>query len=299
MRYLVVGGTGHTGERLVRRLLRKGNEVRVLTRRTEEDEILDGLVEWGAIPCHGDCNKRWTLWEALEGCDALVSCAHIRYSDVIVQACQTLGVKRYLQMSSTRRFTQFPCPSSLEVIAGEEEIEASDLDWTIIRPTMIFGGRRDQNLTRLVEWFRKRPWFPIFGIGRNLVQPVFVEDLVDAIEAALERPEASIGRAFTIAGPDPIRYRRFLREVAKAAGRRHPVFPTMPFHAAMTASKFVPGFIARRTLTREQIRRLAENKDADITEAKEALDYSPRPFNETIAMKANGEAEVEKVYVVE
>lgn len=296
MRYLVAGGTGHTGERLVRRLCRKGHEVRVLTRRNEEDEILDGLVEWGAIPVHGDCTRRWTLWEALEGCDVLVSCAHIRYAEANVQACQQVGVRRYLQMSSTRRFTKFPCTSSREVIAGEEAILESGLDWTIIRPTMIFGGRRDQNLTKMIAWFRKHSWFPIFGIGRNLVQPVFVEDLLDAMEAALENPEKSNHRAFTIAGPEPIIYRRFLREIARATGRKLPVFPTIPLHAAITASRLLPSFIANRTLSHEQIRRFAEHKDADISEAREILGYNPRPFVETIRQKANGDAEVERLY---
>ncbi len=293
MRLLVAGGTGHTGERLVRRLLRAGHAVRVLSRRTARDPVLAALLDAGAESAEGDCTRRWMLWEALAGCDALVSCAHVRYAAACVQACETVGVARYIQMSSARRHTRFPCPSSREVIAGEEAIVASPLIYTIVRPTMIFGGRRDQNMTRLVEWFRRHRWFPVFGDGSNLVQPVFVEDLLDAMMVAISQPEVSARRDFDIAGPEALPYRRFIAETARACGVREPVLVPVPLALALTAARLAPRWLTARGLSAEQVQRMAEDKDVSIEPARAALGFNPRPFAEAIRLKARGLAEVD------
>lgn len=296
MRILVAGGTGHTGERLVRRLLRGGWEVRFLTRRGAAHPVVDGLVRAGAVRCGGDALRRWTLFEALEGCDVLASCAHIRHAGAMIQACRHAGVRRYLQMSSTRRYTQWPCPTSREVIAGERLITSSGLDHTILRPTMIFGGQRDGNVTRLLAWFRRHRWFPLFGEGANLVQPVYVEDLVDAMMEAIRRPEVTAGRDYTLAGPEPLPLREFLLETARAAGVRRPLLPSIPLAPALAAARLLPPSLAARTLSAEQIRRFGEDKDADISRAVEDLAFHPRPYGEAVRAKAAGLAEVEAVY---
>lgn len=296
MRILLAGATGHTGERLARRLLMSGHEVRILTRKGRNDPLVAPLADFGAIPFPGDFNRRWLVWDALKGCDILVSCAHIRYAGACIQACERMGVRRYLQMSSTRRYTKWPCPTSREVIAGEEIITDSRLDYTIIRPTMIFGGCRDANVTRLVGWFRRRRWFPLFGNGKNLLQPVFVEDLVDAMMTAINNPDVSTRGEYTIAGPEPITYEQFLRETARACGVKRPLLLKVPYSIALMASRLIAPISGGRFLTPEQVRRLGEDKDADISRAIEELGFGPRSYSEAIHLKATGMAEVDKVY---
>ncbi len=291
----MLGATGHTGERLARRLLQAGHQLDFLSRQPPNHPVVKALKETGAFHIDGDSNRRWTLWEALEGKDALISCAHARYAHPCVQACQKTGVQRFLQMSSTRRFTNFPCPTSREVIEAETAIENSELDWTILRPTMIFGGRRDNNLTRLTDWFSRRSWFPVFGDGKNLLQPIYVEDLVTGIFKAIHRPEATIRRAFTLAGPEAIRYEDFLREIANASGVSRPRLIKIPLSTALTAMKILP-FLGKLGLSAEQIQRLSEDKTADISLAREVLDFKPTPFHSAIRLKTSGQAEVEAIY---
>lgn len=295
MRILVAGGTGHTGERLVRRLILAGHEVAFLSRKSVDHPIVASLLRAGAIHVEGDFLRRWTVWEALDGRDVLVSCAHIRHSEACIQACRRTGVKRYLQMSSTRRYTKWPCVTSREVIRGEAVMERGGLDHTIIRPTMIFGGKRDANLTRLVEWFRKHRWFPVFGDGRNLLQPVFVEDLVDVMVEALHNSTA-IRRDYTVAGPEPLEYMTFLRETARAVGIENPLLPRIPRKPVLLASRLAAPIMGKRGLTAEQIQRLGEDKSADISRAVRELDFSPRSYREAITLKADGKAEVEAIY---
>ncbi|MCC5877419.1 MAG: NAD(P)H-binding protein [Candidatus Sumerlaeia bacterium] len=295
MKVLVAGGTGHTGERLVRRLIRSGHDVSFISRKSDEDPIVAALIRAGATHHDGDFHRCWTAWEALKGMDALVSCAHIRYAGSCVQACRRAGVKRYLQMSSTRRYTKWPCETSREVIRGEAVIVKSGLEYTILRPTMIFGGRRDANITRLVEWFRRHRWFPIFGDGKNLLQPVYVEDLVYAMVSALEKG-TSVGKDYTLAGPAPIEYAQFLRETAAAVGVANPFLPKIPRQPVLMASRFLSPLLGSRGLSGEQIQRLGEDKTADINRAISELNFSPHSYRDAINLKARGLAEVEAIY---
>lgn len=292
----MLGGTGHTGERLARRLVRRGHEVRILSRRGSADPVLAGLLRWGAIHVPGDATRRWTLWEAAEGCDAIVSCAHIRHAEAVVQAASRLGIQRFVQMSSTRRYTRFPCPTSREVITGERLIMASRLDYTIVRPTMIYGGRRDNNVTRLVDWFKRRRWFPQFGDGRNLLQPIFVEDLVDVLDRVVADPAATCRRDYTLAGPVAVPYRQFLREACEAVRREPPILLPVPLAIALVGAAVLGRLMPGRGLSAEQVRRLAEDKDVDITTAVRELGFAPRPWAVGIGEKVAGRAEIEYLY---
>ena len=69
---------------------------------------------------------------------------------------------------------------------------ASGLDYTILRPTMIYGSGGGLHFQKLVSLIRRAPGlFPVLGPGRARLQPVSIEDVVTAIELALSRPEAA------------------------------------------------------------------------------------------------------------
>ena len=74
-------------------------------------------------------------------------------------------------------------------IKAEQTIIASELDWTILRPTMIFGTPADRNIIRLIKWIRKYPIIPIFGNGNSLQMPVYVNDLAWSIVKVSEIPK--------------------------------------------------------------------------------------------------------------
>jgi nucleoside-diphosphate-sugar epimerase len=153
---------------------------------------------------------------------------------------------------------------------------------------MIFGGRRDANIERLVAWFRGRNWFPIFGDGRNLVQPVFVDDLIEAFVGALANPKGSARQSYTVGGPEPMAYESMLRSIAAACGRPAPWLPKVPLGIALAGAMVVGPILGRRGLTAEQIRRFGEDKTADISAAVRDLGFAPRSFDVAIQAKVAG-----------
>ncbi len=275
----VTGGTGKTGSRLIRRLLHDGWDVRALVRTDEHRRFLPQDERLTIL--RGDLTDpaKSPAWaESLKGADAVLHLAHTGFAEKIVRACQSVGVGRLICLSSTRRFTKFPEQTAKMVIEGEASVEASGLNWTILRSSMIYGGGRDNNVEKLSRWLRGCRFMPLVRGGKNLVQPIFVDDLAEALVRALARPTETSRTALTVAGPEPITWKRMVQNVGEKIGRP-PIWIPVPYgllFSAAALAEFLPG---RPPATRDQIRRLLEDKTFDIAESVSVLgDWHPRKF---------------------
>jgi uncharacterized protein YbjT (DUF2867 family) len=191
MKVLVTGATGFTGSRLIPLLLKSGFQVRVFVRPTSDRSPLSALtVEWAT----GDLADTESFTAALRGVDALVNIASLGFghAESILKSMKEAGVKRGLFISTTAIFTQLNAGSKSIRLAAEEAIQASGLDYTILRPTMIYGSKRDRNMWRLIRLLRILPVMPIFGDGESLQQPIFVDDVAQAILLAAYRPRFAV-----------------------------------------------------------------------------------------------------------
>jgi nucleoside-diphosphate-sugar epimerase len=277
---LVTGGTGHTGFRLVQRLLERGEEVRLFTREPSRMRI--DLRRRMQI-FRGNVENPEDIAEAVAGCQAVMSLTHIRFAPRIIAAMESQGVRRGIFMSSTRRFTQFPEQTARWVIDGESALESSRLDWTIIRPSMIYGGMRDNNMTHLVEVLRRFRIHPMVGGGRMLMQPVFVWDVVQALLAALDNPQTA-RHAYTIAGPEPVAYREIVKAILRLMRKRTLLLP-IPISCAKAVARLYGAVSSKPRIRLDQIQRLEEDKVFDITDARRDLGFNPIPFEEGIRRK--------------
>jgi nucleoside-diphosphate-sugar epimerase len=282
---LVTGGSGHTGRRLLTRLADSGYAVRALTRQPVRIPLeLRKRMEI----FRGSLDGTKEALEALSGCTAVIAVTHIRFAPPILDAMRADGVRRGIFMSSTRRFTKFPEETAQQVIAGEEAVRASGLDCTIIRASMIYGGRQDRNMQTLLAALQRWPAHPLVGGGRMLWQPVFTHDVVSAIVAALERSE-TIGKDYTVAGPQPISYAEMVRTILQEAKLRRLLIP-IPFGLASAGVALMTRLMKHPPVKREQIERLKEDKVFDIADARRDLGFDPISFREGIRRKLDGTA---------
>ena len=288
----LTGATGHTGSRLARRLIEEGWAIRCLVRTAGHATFLPKSERLEVVPGTLDEPGPWR--ERVAGAEAFVHLAHVGFAPQVIEVCTGASVGRVVAISSTRRFTRFPERTARLVMAGEAALEASALDYTILRPTMIFGGDRDNNLEKITRWLARGRPMPLVAGGRNLLQPIFVWDLVDAIVRALARPEQTRRRALIVAGLNPLSQRELTEAIAQALGRRVRWIP-VPLALMMMAAwltELAGEAIGRKPfLARTQVRRLLEDKVFPIDEAREALGgWSPRPFEEAITLKVAGKA---------
>jgi nucleoside-diphosphate-sugar epimerase len=282
MKIFVTGATGFTGSRLVPLLLNNGHEVRCLYRASSDRSSLpQPEIEWAV----GDLSDSESLTTAMQGTDALVNIASLGFghADSIITAAKNAGIKRAIFISTTAIFTQLNAPSKKVRVAAELTIESSGLKYTILRPTMIYGSPRDRNMWRLIRFIKISPIVPIFGDGKYLQQPIFVDDVAQAVVSCLAN-ENTIGKSYNIAGKQALTYNQVIDTIAKKMNKRvwkiH--IPSKPVVGLLTLfEKFHIPF----PIKAEQVLRLNEDKAFSYEEASKDFGFSPRSFEEGIGLE--------------
>ena len=207
--------------------------------------------------------------------DVLLEMANLRQARKLLPHLASLGVRRAFCVTTTAVFSRHHSFSQ-EYRVIEEEMRASPLDVTILRPSMIYGNERDKNMHKLLRFIAKWKVYPLFG-AQALMQPVQVEDLAAGIARAVLRDARG---EYNLAGPRPLPYATLVRHAFGALGLppRLVALPAAPVAAAAGVLEKLPGF----PLKREQVVRLQEDKAFDIGVAHEVLGYAPRSFKRGI-----------------
>lgn len=211
MKVLVTGGTGVIGEAAVRALHRRGHRVRVLSRHAGRDQAWwpDGVEGWA-----GDVSEEKSIHGAADGCDAILHVAGISAEELPRRTFQAVNIDgtRYVVMEAERAgVRKIVYVSSLGAERGqsayhksksvaEDIVRAFSRDWVILRPGAVYGPG-DSHLSVLLQMIRALPVIPTIGDGNQQFQPIWHEDLADALVLALEGDEARC-RTLDIAGPE-------------------------------------------------------------------------------------------------
>jgi uncharacterized protein YbjT (DUF2867 family) len=288
MKIFVTGATGFTGSRVLPLLLKNGFEVRCLYRASSDrSQLPQPEIEWAL----GDVSDTESLTSAMEGTDALVNVASLGFghADSIIRAAKDAGIQRAIFISTTSIFTKLNAPSKKVRVAAELAIETSGLDYTILRPTMIYGTSRDRNMWRLIKFMRLSPIVPIFGDGKYLQQPIYVDDVAAAILGCL-KADVTIGKSYNIAGKRALTYNEVIDTIAKAMNKR--VWKLhIPSKPVVGLLKLFEKIHIPFPIKAEQVLRLNENKDFSYAEAGRDFGFSPLSFEEGIGLELNSVVE--------
>lgn len=280
---LVTGASSPTGCRLVQRLVDAHKQVRCFLRTPDHARFLpSGEVEI----VYGDLDRAADIQNALASVEIIVNVAHIRFAPAVITAARSMDIQRVIFVSSTRRYSRFADPTASLVDKSEAAVRSSALAWTILRLTMIFGDDRDRNITKLINYIRAHKIVLLPGSGRNLVQPIFVWDVVEALVRILNN-DVTAGKEYTLGGAEPLQYRTMVRTIAEALGRKVTLIP-IPVPLALAAARLVETCGIHLPLSAEQIQRMAEDRAFDITAACKELGFTPRSFADGLALKLQG-----------
>jgi uncharacterized protein YbjT (DUF2867 family) len=279
MRILVTGATGLLGGAVLNLLLAGGHEVRCLVR--EGSPLASRLDPWIEL-VRGDAGDAGGLSRALSGMDALLHIAGIKYAPQVVEAARRAKVERLVVVSSTSAHSAYDFRSGPK-LRMEKVVRESGVDYTIVRPTMIYGSELDKNLHRLLRFLDRSPVFPVFGSGENLWQPVYHEDCAKGVYEALVQP-AAVGESYDLPGAEPLTYLELVKTAAGALERKPRIvrLPLEPMRRTLAAAERLRLPLPIKS---EQVLRLREDKAYPYDKAKRDLGYAPRPFREGIALE--------------
>jgi nucleoside-diphosphate-sugar epimerase len=256
-------------------------EVRCLVR--EDSERASRLEGREVELARGDAGSGEDLYRALSGADAMVHVAGIEYAPQVVEAARRAGVGRVVVVSSTSAHSAYEFRSGPKLLM-EKLVRESGLEYTIVRPTMIYGSELDKNVHRLLRFLDRSPVCPMFGSGENLWQPVYYEDCAMGIYEALVRPTA-VGESYDLPGADPLTYLDLVMTAAGALGRKPRIvwLPLEPVRRTLVAAERMRLPLPIKS---EQILRLREDKAYSYDKAKRDLGYAPRSFREGVVLEA-------------
>lgn len=287
-RVFVTGGTGFVGKAVIRALRANGFIVRCLVRPGSEAN-LKGFEGIERVP--GDVLLPKGIEASIEGCSALVHLVGIirerpgrgvtfeRHHAVatanMVKAAEAAEVPRFLQMSALGTRPGACSRYHQTKWEAEETVRGSRLEWTIFRPSVIFGPGDGfvSMLARMIRWL---PVVPVIGDGRYRLQPAPIEQVAEGFARALLRHETR-GQTYEVGGPRPYAFTEILDLIGQALGKtrvRKVYQPLGLMRLLAWLLEPLPFF----PLTSDQLTMLQEDNVCDPTPFFRAFDLAPLEF---------------------
>ncbi|QRO85654.1 NAD-dependent epimerase/dehydratase family protein [Mammaliicoccus vitulinus] len=290
MKLLITGANGHSGKLFLKNLsttnIKKYEEIHIIVRNDDLDRFIEesGL---NIIKHKGDLTDVKFLTEVTRNIDTILHIAGVQMSRNLFEAAINNKVNWIIAVHTTGRYSQFKMASE-EYINIEDNLLTlrDEINITILRPTMIYGSSRDRNMYKLIKFIDKSPVFPIFGNGKNLMQPVTATDLAIAYQQVLDNAVVCKNQNYNLSGKYPIKYKELIKTVASKLDKNIILLPIpikLSYYAVLVGNRILPKF----PLNEEQVLRMKEDKDFTHLKANRDFGYSPMSFDEGIESEVN------------
>ncbi|MGA7827148.1 MAG: complex I NDUFA9 subunit family protein [Geobacteraceae bacterium] len=295
MRIFLAGGTGFVGGHVRCTLLENGHEVLVLTHKRF------ARPEPGIEAVPGDVTSPETLAAAMQNCDTVINLVgiirefptrgityerlHVEATTNLLSAARQSGINRFIQMSALGARPDAVSHYHQSKYRAEEAVRASGLDWTIFRPSVIFGPK-DDFINKLAGFVKSLPYVPVIGDGLYRLQPIDGNDVARCFAMSLDMPE-TIGQTYRLCGRDRITYQQLLETIAKTLGKRSVRTLNVPVPFMKLAASLLQRF-AFFPITMDQITMLLEENICDCA-WRETFRFEPVGLAEAIHVYLQGD----------
>lgn len=315
---LVTGGGGFVGQAVVCELIQQGHRVRVVSRHAKQLRKLPSFQSVEVV--EADITEPGSLDKAMNGIQAVLhlvgiivpvgknrfETAHVKGTQEVIQAMKRNGVKRLVHMSALGTRSHAASRYHQTKWEAENLVRESGLDWTIFRPSLIYGSGN-----KMIEQLAAMMRFPLnvlqlgcvpcFGGGRTLFQPIAVEEVAYCFVRALTR-EISLGEIYILSGQETISFRDMLKKIAQAQGyqptwleafpalylflipwyvltKSKPILVSLPFEMAYFFAAVAEKIAPRLALTRDTIKMLEEDNIGNGEKAWQDFRFTPESFS--------------------
>ena len=270
MRILLTGGSGFIGRHVLRALEAEKHEIVLTTRRSGVDfSKMQSADDWMAL---------------LDGVDVVINCVgiivetstqtfadiHVHAPSALFHACVRAGVKRVIQISALGADEQAFTPYQLSKRAADEVLRHLPVEWFVIRPSLVYGEGGAS--AALFERLANLPLIPLLGQGRQQIQPVHVDDLVETVMRCLLATPAH--RTLDVVGAYPVSFVEWLQTIRRACGKRKAPTLPIPFSFVLISARWLRFLIPLSHP--DNIRMLQRGNVADVLPLAGFLGHMPR-----------------------
>jgi nucleoside-diphosphate-sugar epimerase len=284
---LVVGASGHSAQYFFERLVIENfqKKIKCLIRsHSQIDHLKKYDLDFELI--YLDFDDLDSLKSSMQGVKVILNIAGIRLSEKIVRVGNDVGIDWFICIHTTGRYSKFKSASA-EYIEIEDSLLKEFSNLTILRPTMIYGSSRDGNMYKLVQYIHKNKFFPVFGNGKNLMNPIHVKDLGDAYYDVLQNQNTTFGNQYNLSGKHELKYISLLEETAFALGKKV-FFIHLPIWLCLGVVYLINLILRSRSpVSTEQVLRMREDKVFSWEEAHSDFGFSPMSFRDGIRIEVD------------
>jgi len=288
LKVAVTGVGGFVGGHLVRALAGRNHRLRRLVYRRRSSSGDKAHHEEVAADVH-DVSS---LIKAFEGIEAvyhlvgiIVETRKLTFektvaggTENVVAACRECGVRRIVYLSAAGTGDEAETKYHQTKRRAEKTVIESGLDYTIFRPSLIFGPG-DGFVGMLTKMITRSPVVvPVIGDGRYLLQPVYIDDLCEVMSGCLTR-EDCLGRIIEVGGPERLSYREILAILKRVLNKKKRNI-YLPWWFMKMNAAILETFLKPAPLTGDQIKMLRSGNICDNSQLHELFDRRMTPFEE-------------------
>jgi len=286
----ITGSTGFVGRHVAKELCSRGLKVRCLARVSSDLASLAGLpVEI----CRGDVTDEASLQSALQGVVSVVhlvaiiretkkatfEAINLSGTRNLVRAAEKMGVERLVYMSNLGAGPGKHFPLLYTKWRAEEEVRSSGIDFTIFRPSVMFG-RGDGFVCVLADIIKRLPLVPVIGAGRTKFQLISVEDVATCVAESLTNNRA-VNQIIPLGGPEHLAYEEIVDLIInKLKLRRRKVHVPVPLMQAVVWT--VEKSSLKPPITSAQLAMLTRDNVTDLGVVERVFGFKPMSLREKI-----------------
>lgn len=289
----IIGGSGFVGRAIVRQAVAAGLKVTVACRHPERAR---DLLVHGAQLAKVDIATGASLDEAVAGNSCVINlvgllfergrytfaASHVKGTENVIAACKRAGVSQYLHMSALGAGDVPESSYATTKSEAESLVRASGLNWTIFRPSIIYGAG-DSFFNKFKAMTALMPVLPVIS-GNTRFQPVWVEDVARAFVSSVDNKKVT-GQIYALGGPNQYSFRELLQLLMRALGRCRLLLPVPGFAAKVMA--FFMQLLPTPPLTPDQLKLLGHNNIVE-GEAFPAIFGEPADLETTLPTYIRG-----------
>ena len=274
----------------MRELLERGHEVRCLVHTPGRERMFphrDVEVQYGSISDPTALKNAFYDSESVIHLVGVIRPTRLNPFDAVhregtanvLAAAKQAGANHFLHVSVIGAANDQTYPYLYTKWLGEQEVVKSGMDFTIFRPSMLFG-EGDEFLNSLAGMIRLFPIVPVIGSGKNRLHPLAADDLARCIAITLGREDLK-GRTIDLGGAERLSYNELVTEVAKAMGKRRLRFH-LPVWLMRSVAAVSQGIMPRQPITTDQIKMLGIRSVAEMGEVERVFGFTPQSLEGNI-----------------